>query len=155
MDKSNKVSAELLDTDKDAVLAKLDEIAALLPFLISLTKTERENLRKMGPKSVEYVTLGVQGAVNFPKAMTVGFNTAEYKKDAQLIAQLLPIQVKAQSIMEQINDTFMAVGSDSIMATDEVYGDLKRAAKKDTTAKAIVDQMAQRFKGQGKKKPKP
>ena len=152
MSDSNKISATLTDADKVIIKSKLDEIAALMPFLISLNKVLRKKLRKMGPKSVEYVNLCLQGALNFPAAMTVGFNTPEFKKDAALIAQILEIQVKMTGIMEQVNDTLMAVGSDAMIEADEVYGNLKLAAKRDTSAKTLVDEIAKRFKGQGKKK---
>ena len=151
----NKISATLTDANKVIIKSKLDEIAALMPFLLGLNKTLRKKLRKMGPKSVEYVNLCVQGAVNFPAAMTVGFNTPEFQKDAALIIQILEIQVKMTGIMEQVNDTLMAVGSDAMIEADEVYGNLKQAAKRDTSAKTLVDQIALRFKGQGRRPPPP
>ena len=155
MSDSNKVSADFPDADVQSVQDKLDEIVALMPFLISLNKKLRTNLRKMGPKSVEYVNLCVQGATNYPKELRVGFDIKEFKRDAKLFAQILEVQVKMTGIMESVNDTMMAAGSDSMMAADEVYGSLKSAAKKDASAKTLVDEIAKRFKGQGKKKTPP
>ena len=157
MSDSNKVSADFPDADVQSVQDKLDEIVALMPFLISLNKKLRTNLRKMGPKSVEYVNLCVQGATNYSNELRAGFDTKEFKRDAKLFAQILEVQVKMTGIMESVNDTMMAAGSDSMMAADEVYGSLKNAAKKNTSAKTLVDEIAKRFKGQGKKKtpPKP
>ena len=156
MSTTGKVSATLSDADKTAVIAKLDEILALMPFLVTITKKESHDLHKMGSKSVEYANLGVSGATTFPAEMRSGFSTAEFQKDANLSGKLLEIQVKTNMVNEMVNDTLMAVGTDTMASADEVYDQLKKAAKKgNAPAKAVVDQMALRYKGQGKKKTPP
>ena len=66
MSKSNKISVSFSETDKETVLAKIAEVKALMPFLIGLTLEERKTLRKMGPKSVDYVRQSLEGAKAFP-----------------------------------------------------------------------------------------
>jgi len=156
MSTTGKVSATLADADKTSVISKLDEILALLPFLITLSKQERHDAHKMGPKSVEYANLGYTGAATFPTEMRAGFDVAGFKKDVVLSSSLLDIQVKINMVNEMVNDTLMAVGSDAMASADEVYGQLKKSARKgDAAAKSLVDKMALRYKEQGKKKPKP
>ena len=48
-----------------------------------------------------------------------------------------------------MNDTILALSSDAMKEADEVYGFLKVAAKRDANAKALVEQISKRFKGQG------
>ena len=75
----------------------------------------------------------------------------EYAKDVKLIRQLFPILVAAQSQAEGLNDTILALGSDCMHGSNEVYDLLKNAAKKDANVKTLVDQLARRYKGQGRK----
>ena len=76
MSKSNKISASFSETDKEAVLAKIAEVKALMPFLIGLTLEERKTLRKMGPKSVDYVRQSLEGAKAFPDELKKSFAEA-------------------------------------------------------------------------------
>jgi hypothetical protein len=155
MSTQNKISAVLSAADQQTILNSLASAKQLLPFLINLSKEERKKLHKMGPKSVDYVNLCLQGAQTFPTALTVAFDAPEFQKDVTLVNLLLPIAVMVAALAEGINDTMMAVGSDAMIEADEVYGFLKNAAKKDTNAKTLVDQIAKRYSAQGKKRAKP
>ena len=157
MARQNKVSATLSDADQQTILTKANEIKALLPFLLNLSNTERKKFRKMGPKSVDYVALCVTGAQDFSNTLANDFNVTEFGNDAGLIVSLTRIHTVLQSITEGLGDTLLAAGSDAMAGADEVYGSLKGAAKRDANVKALVEQIGQRFKGQGKKKatPKP
>lgn len=62
---TNKVSAALSDTDKVSVMTAIGQARKKLPFLINLGNENRKKTRKMGPKSVEYVNLNLQGAQSF------------------------------------------------------------------------------------------
>lgn len=154
MSKSNKISVSFSETDKESVLEKIAEVKASLPFLVSLTIEERKKLRKMGPKSVDYVRQSLEGAKAFPDELKKSFDAVEMEKDFTLINNLLGVQIACQSILESINDTMMAGGIDAMEASDEVYASLKSSAKSNVNAKAMVDKISERFKGQGRK-PKP
>lgn len=151
MSKSNKISAVFTATEKTTVLAKIAEVKAQLPFLVTLTMEERKNLRKMGPKSVAYVQQCVAGAKAFPDELKKNFNTPEFEKDYDLIYNLLDIQIACQSLLESVNDTMMAGGIDAMIASDEVYDALKSSAKSNASVKEMVKLIAERFKGQGKR----
>jgi hypothetical protein len=151
MSKSNKISASFSEINKEAVLVKIAEVKAMMPFLVSLTAEERKTLRKMGPKSVDYVRQSLEGAKAFPDELKKSFDVVEMEKDFTLINNLLGVQIACQSILESINDTMMAGGIDAMEAADEVYASLKSSAKSNVNAKAMVEKISERFKGQGKK----
>ena len=65
---------------------------------------------------------------------------------------MYPLLIASQALTEALNDTLLALSSDAMKSADEVYGFLKLASKRDANAKALVEQMSRRFKGQGKKK---
>ena len=150
MSRSNKISAAFTDAQKTAVITKIADVKTLLPFLVSLTNEERKALRKMGPKSVDYVRQSLEGAKAFPDELKKSFNTLEMDKDYILINNLLGVQVACQALLELINDTLMAGGIDAMEAADEVYASLKLSAKGNANVKTMVDKIAERFKGQGK-----
>jgi len=154
MARQNTVSAALSDTDKQTILANLDAINLLLPFLTNLSEKDRKRLRKMGKNSVEYVLDCLTGAKAFPQFLAGDFEVKEFEKDAGLTVTLFDLQVKVDALSEALNDTIMAAGSDAMVAADEVYDALKKASKRDANVKVLVDKMAKRFAGQGKK-PKP
>ena len=114
---------------------------------------ERKKFRKMGPKSVDYVNENLLGANQFPGSLPSDFPVEEFANDVDAINKLYPLLVASQALTEALNDTLLALSSDAMKEADEVYGFLKIASKRDANAKALVEQIARRFKGQGKKKP--
>ena len=154
MARKNRISKTLAATDRDSVLTKMDEAKTVLSFLTNLSNEERKKLRKMGPKSVEYVKDCLNGANNFSDSLAKSFDITEFGNDVALYDMLLPIQVKVQAIAEAVKDTLMAVGSDCMEQADEVYGSLKAAAKRDANAKTLVEQIGRRYAAQKKPRKK-
>ena len=150
MASQNLVSATLTDADQAAVKASLTAAQSKLPFLISLTNKEKKRLRKMGSKSVDYVKQTLLGATNFPNYLPASFDTPGLSEHSKLIDQLMDIQVVTASLLESINDTIIAAGSDAMIAADQVYGLLKTAAKNDSAVKSIVAEIAKRYEAQSK-----
>lgn len=136
MARQNLISATLDSVVAADVLQKINDSKAALPFLINLSKEQRKKYRKMGPKSVDYVSDTKVGAQQFPNSLPQDFPLGEFEKDAVLVRQLYPLLVASQSLTEALNDTIMAIGSDCMKEADEVYSFLKLAAKTDTNAKA-------------------
>lgn len=151
MARQNLISVEVDDVIVEAVLQHLTDSKNAMPFLINLSKSDRVKYRKMGPKSVEYVGECLVGAQQFSNHLTSDFPLGEFEKDVKLISQLFPILVAAEALTEGLRDTLLALGSDCMKESDEVYDFLKKASKTDGNAKALVDQIARRFEGQGKK----
>ena len=152
MSRQNLISVQVEDAVTETVLNQINDAKRALPFLINLSKENRKKFRKMGPKSVDYVNDTLLGANQFPESLPQDFSVEEFSKDAILIRQLYPLLVASEALTEALNDTILAVGSDSMKEADEVYGFLKMAAKTNANAKTIVDQISKRFKGQGKRK---
>jgi hypothetical protein len=151
MSRQNLISATLETTVEVAILQQIKDSAAAMPFLVNLSKKQRIGLRKMGPKSVDYVNDAFVGAKQFPTSLSKDFPLEEFEKDTVLIKQLFPILVASQALTEALKDTVFALGTDCMKEADEVYDFLKIAAKTDANAKTMVDKIAKRFKGQGKK----
>lgn len=152
MSRQNLISAMAADNTIAAAIQSINDAKGSFPFLINLSATERKKFRKMGPKSVDYVNDNLVGANQFPNSLPGDFPLAEFAQDVTLINKLYPLLVASQALTEGLNDTILALGSDAMKESDEVYRFLKLAAKSDANAKAIVEQIGRRFKGQGKRK---
>jgi hypothetical protein len=151
MARQNLISATLEQKTATTVLQQINDSRDALSFLINLSKVQRKGLRRMGPKSVDYVNDNLVAAGQFPNSLPADFPMGEFEKDAVLVKQLYPILVAAQTLTEKLSDTMLALGTDCMKEADEAYGYLKIAAKTDASAKTIVDKISKRFKGQGKK----
>ena len=153
MPRQNLISAEVDNAVVTAAIQTINDTKAEFPYLLNLSAEERKKFRKMGPKSVDYVNENLLGANQFPGSLPSDFPVEEFANDVDAINKLYPLLVASQALTEALNDTLLALSSDAMKEADEVYGFLKIASKRDANAKALVEQIARRFKGQGKKKP--
>ena len=100
-----------------------------------------------GAKSVEYVSLNLQGAQTFSSLIPPSINTTEFSKDVALVNQLLSIKIELKALLESIDDTMLAA-----VTADLIYDYLKTGARNNAAVKTLVAEIAKRFEGQGKKK---
>lgn len=152
MSRQNLISAQAADATITAAIQSINDAKGSFPFLINLSADERKKFRKMGPKSVDYVNDNLTGANQFPNSLPGDFPLAEFAKDVTLVTKLYPLLVASQAFTEGLNDTILALGSDAMKESDEVYSYLKLAARNDANAKELVLQIGRRFNGQGKSK---
>jgi hypothetical protein len=146
---TNKISAVLPEADKTAIVSAIDTIKTKMPFLVNLTNDGRKKLRKMGPSSVEFVTLSLQGAKNFGNLLRSDFNVNEFEQDVNLVKQLSEIRIKLAAVLESIEDTIIAAGSDAMASADTVYDYLKKG-KEDSSVKNLLSQMGKKYDSQSK-----
>jgi len=142
---TNRVSATLNDADKTAVLEALAQAKEKMPFLINLTGKERHRSRKMGAKSVEYVNLSLQGSQTFGSLIPPSIDISEFTKDVTLVNQLLSVRMEVEALLEGIDDTMLAAGSDAMQYADLVYSYLKTGSKTNVGVKSITADIAKRF----------
>ncbi len=150
----NRISAVLPEADKTAALASLEEVKTHLPFLIS-TPTDQAPKRTMGPASVEYVSLCLEGAKKYPDKLTRDFDAPEFERDVNLIGQLWSVRIAVADLLARIDDTMNAASADAMVSSDKVYDLLKRAAKEDGAIQELVSRIGLRYKAQSKPKKKP
>jgi len=151
MARTSKITGTFTDATKTAVITKLNEIKALMPFLISLTVEERKKLKGIGNKNLAYVQKCLEAAIAFPDELKKNFNTPEFQKDVDMFTSLIGAHIACAAVLELIDDSMKAAGIDSMGSSSEVYASLKTSAKSNANVKAIVAEIGERFKGQGKK----
>lgn len=151
MARTNKISGVFTEAEKAAVITKINEAKALMPFLITLTEDERKRGKGIGNKNLSYVQKCMEGAIAFPNELKKNFDTAEFKKDVELFNNLIGAYIACAALLELIDDSMKAAVIDAMGSSSEVYASLKSSAKNNANVKAIVAEIAERFKGQSNK----
>jgi hypothetical protein len=156
MARTNKISAVFAEADKNEVLTKIEELKTSMPFLISLTTDERKKLKGIGNKNLAYVQKCLEAALSFPDELKKNFDVDEFQKDVNLFNNLVRVHMICQSLTELVDDSMKAAGIDAMGSASEVYDALKSSAKSNANVKTVVNEIAERFKGQkGKSKNEP
>ena len=140
----NRISATLSDADRQAVMTAIDTIRQKLPFLTDLTPEERRILPKMGDRSRAFVTQALELATQNPSILPGSFNSAEMRRDVELLSALDPILTALMQLGELVEDTYMAVGSEAYTSALLVY-QFARAAGRGSALDGVLDGLAQRF----------
>jgi hypothetical protein len=148
------ISVSLVQADIDAVKTAIATINSKLPFLIMLHPDEKKSLMKLGPKSADFVTDASIAVTSFPNILPPTFDKVEYGKDTALFKVLSEIKFQLDSVVEKIDDTHMAIGSEAMIASLEVYAYVQTARNRTPGLASVADKLKDRFKGQGQGKKK-
>lgn len=151
----NQVS-QLVPADRLAqVQQHLDAARALLaPYLVPLTPEQRQELPKMGDKSVAFV----QKAAEYSTALAPYLDAAGLRTDARVSTDLLPVYTALLGLTTDVDSTRLAAGSEGYSAALLVYAALQAAAKQNQPgAQAAMGELGERFAAQrlNTRKPKP
>jgi hypothetical protein len=140
----NRVSAEITEADKQAVLAAVETIRQKLPFLIDLTPEQRRSLPKMGDKSRAFVGKALAVAQHNSNFLPRSFSVEEMARDAALVEALQPIMLSVTRLQEQLQDTYTEAGSEAYAAALVVY-QYGRTSADGESLETLLDDMGQRF----------
>ncbi|MEQ9553984.1 MAG: hypothetical protein RIM23_30735 [Coleofasciculus sp. G3-WIS-01] len=148
------ISATLSDEDKEAIKAAIQTIEEKLSFLVNLSVEERRKLFKMGDKSLGFVQNSLNIAQSNPDILPNSFDFNEFVQDYKLALALQEIFLELRQLEEKIDDTLLAVGSEAMASSLEVYEYVKTAAKRTPGLKAAAEELGERFKAMKAKTPK-
>ena len=148
------ISAAISDNKLQEIKTAIASIRANMPFLVSLTVDERRKRVKMGDKSLAFVSNSLSVTQNNPEVVPSNFDIAEFNKDYQLTVSLTEVLSLLQQLTEEVDDTLLAVGSESMASSLLVYDYVKTAAKHAPGLKSVADQLGERFKMANGRRPK-
>jgi hypothetical protein len=148
----NNISVTLVQADLDAVKTAIATINSKLPFLITLDGDERLALVKLGPKSADFVNDASAAVTAFPQILPASFDKVEYGKDTALFKALSDIKLQVDSLSEKVDNTYMAVGSEAMMASLEVYAYVQTAKDRTPGLGSVADKLKERFKSSASRK---
>jgi hypothetical protein len=150
MARTNKITAEITPEGKALILANIEEVKTMMPYLINLTTEERTKLKGIGNKNLAYVQKCLEAALANPSELKANFDLLEFQRDVTLFNNLVAIKMACLSLVELVDDSMKATGIDAMGAASEVYAALKLAAKNNANVKTIVDEIGARFVAQKK-----
>jgi hypothetical protein len=151
---SNRISEVIPDTVIIEVTKKLNDCRiALAPYLIGLTEKERQDLFKMGNKTVATVQKVKSYTDTNPEFVPTYMQTAEFDKDVAVVTQLTPMQNVAFQLASDLDDTRMLSGSEALAEALIYYGSVREAANRGIPqAKPIYADLKERFSQRNKPK---
>lgn len=142
----NLISATLSGEDAASVQENLASAKSKLSFLLSLGKDDVATLFKVGNAYLPFIDLAYETVISHPEILPAVFNKAEFLKDYELLKKLRPIFNQMNELAEAVQKTFMAVGSDTLVAALEVYDAVKQHKDKVPGLDATAADMAVFFK---------
>lgn len=142
----NNIDASITDTQRSAIFAAIAQIESNLAFLVNLTPKERQALPKMGNATQSFVSKALEIASNNPQFVPPYADIAAMNKDYQLADRLQGIEIQLASLLEKIQDTNMAAGSEAFVTSLTLYNSIKAAAKVNVPgAKSLAAELGERF----------
>jgi len=101
---------------------------------------------KAGNAYLLFIDMAYQTMIAHPEILSGVFDKEEFQKDYALLSALRPIFNQINELAEGIQKTFMAVGSDAMIAALDVYSSVKQNKDKVPGLSVTADQMSEFFK---------
>jgi hypothetical protein len=140
------INVTLSEQDLQEIKQAITKIQQKLPFLVTLSATERRRLFKMGDKRLAFVQTSLNAAQSNPNILPASFDLSGFANDYQLATTLTEVEMLLSQLTEQVDDTLLAVGSEAMSSSLTVYDYVKTAAKKTPGLKGIAEQMGNLFR---------
>ena len=125
----NRISMTFEPDRLDRIDAYLAGLEGELNLLIALTIDERSELVKMGNKSRAFCASALAVAEQHSGLMPRDFDYGAFRQDYAALEALRPRAARLAHLMQRVSDTELALGSDLMAASLEVYGVIKVAGK--------------------------
>ena len=106
----------------------------------------------MGDKSLAFVSNSLQAAQSNPDILPVSFNLGDYAQVPQLAMNLSDIRSRLGQLNEQVDDTLIAVGSELMGTSLNIYDYVKTAAKRRPGLKSVAYSLGDRFRAIGRRR---
>ena len=153
MSDDNRISAQISAATKQLIITKLQEIRALLPFLINYQPKDRLGIPTLGDKrSAMDQTFAAQMAAH-PELVPNYVDMTELASDRALRADVLDLEERVTETVNALSDTGLAAGADIYIAYMGFYGNVQQAAKRNVAGAQTVLETLQPFIPHGRRKP--
>ncbi len=137
----NLITGQISAEDIPAIHEALDVLNEKMPFLSTMQNVDVSKFFKPGNAYQPLLNLAAQTVDQYPEILPAVFNKEEFKKDSELYASLAPIALRVAALHTSIQKTQIAVGSDTLKGSLEVYAAVKQHKNKVPGLSAIYDEM--------------
>jgi hypothetical protein len=148
MPHTNIVSFTLSEEELNEINSALDILERiLLPKTISLTPEIRQELLKMGDKTVAFVEKAIEMGDHNPEFVPQFVDLEETKKDFNGVKTIRSVNRRIGAISQRLDDTAMQAGSEAYSACRGIYGQIQMIAKatQSVEAQKARDELSVRF----------
>lgn len=153
MSQKNLISFNIPEADLAEIRAAITTLQQkLLPHLVKLSPDERQELLKMGDKTVAFVQKSLEYCEANPDLVPPFLDVAELAVDVAAVMILRSIYQPMLQMTNALSDTTAVAGSDSLSACLMFYSSVKNATRSSNQkAETIYNDLANRFPGRGRK----
>ncbi len=141
----SKISADLTEEQIVGLEQQIASMRQALNFLVDLNPTDRVKLLKMGDKRLSFVEEMVEMARAHRQHLPMNFDLAEFEKDYRAAKGLHRLLISLKALVESMDDTAMACGSEALETAFVAYNHFK-TAKGNASLDDNMKQVGQRFK---------
>lgn len=118
----------LTDAERTAILTKIDELKALLPFMVNLTKKEKTKGRRLGAKAQKLFIDVLELITTSPEYKPAYINRDDMAADLDIYIALLAMELKVKMLAEGLADTRLALEQEMIRPSLAIYAGVQQAA---------------------------
>lgn len=154
MSQKNQISFKISETDLTEIKASIANLQEkLLPHLAFLSPEERQDMLKMGDKTIGFVQKSLEYCQSNPDLVPPYIDVAELKVDVAAIETLRSLFQPISQMYDGLSDTMALSGSESFATCLMFYGGVKNAKRQDVPkAETIYNDLSVRFPGRPSKK---
>lgn len=153
MAQENLVSFQIPEADLAQVNTAIATLKdKLLPYLKTLSGSERHELPKMGDKTVSFVKKTLDYCTLNAEIVPPFLDVKEFTVDVEAVETIRPLYQQIAQIADALNDTMLLSGSEAYAGALIYYQASKSASKSNIAgAKSIYEDLSARFPGRPKK----
>lgn len=148
---NNRISVTVDEKAIEQAKEHLRALNELFPYLIGLTPGERQTLPKMDVNNKIFVEDALNAAKSNSQVLPAYLNLNELQLDKQGFERLDEIVLLTAQLAQKLRDTQILMGSEAYVSALTIYRLFESATRDGVPgAKAVYEQLAGRFRGQGK-----
>jgi uncharacterized protein with von Willebrand factor type A (vWA) domain len=111
----SNVTVTLSAADKATIKQKVQDILALLPFIINLTLEERKALPKMGNHRYTFVKRLIQAVKENSAHIPASYDIAALEQDFSGYDDINEVRIPVIQLLEKMDDTMRAAGAEAYL----------------------------------------
>ncbi len=147
----NRIDISLSAEERQTILNHIKTLKESMPFLIGLTKEQRQKMLKMSDKATVFVSKALELANQEPDFLPRNFDVSVMRRDVELYQSLLIIQQTLMQVVELIDDTTRQAGSEAYESALTVYQYAKNSRSGVEGLDQVVSELGKIFSSQGRK----
>lgn len=153
MPDDNRISAALTPADKAAILAKIAECVALIPFAVNLTPEEKQSLPSIGVERAGMIDAFLEEMQAHPELIPSYVNLSETIKDIALFRNVTPLFSASSGLCERFSDVLKALGADILGNFLPFYANVREARRRNVPGADTVYNRLSPFFARGPRTP--